>query len=749
MPGPFYARYVPPKASTASSPVATQKASPPPPSSSDPAPAPAVEKREKRSNKRKRADAPNAAGNPDDAALKKHRSVLSKFAKSTKIAERLKAREQPDEESELPEEPELHGKSDNLQAILIPESIPDAPYEPKFSSLPSWLTEPVAAPANATKPFDELNIDPRLVRHLKSKGYNEAFAVQSSVLPLLLPGAPASIADVCVSAATGSGKTLAYLLPMIESIRHRVVTKLRGIVIVPTRELVTQVREAAELCAAGSGLKIGTAMGNHAFSAEQSMLIKKGKKYDPDAWRRLYAKAEDWLLNGWSKDSDHAEDVLDLLPGHVPQYESKVDILICTPGRLVEHVQNTKGFYLDDVDWLVIDEADRLLDQSFQGWAETVMKALEKEKPLEEMSAQERILSSMWYAPRKRHVKKVILSATMTRDLSKLSVLKLRRPTLVVAEGSEGPDGYVAQGEVYDMPPTLDECTIPVGDGSQKPLFLLHLLQNRILWDFEASEGQNREHMGDRAQSESSDSSSDTDSSSGSSDDSSSIISSTPEDLDSDGSESEADPSSDSESSESSESDASTSSIAGQGEVATPAREVSNSTAEAVSNVLIFTHNNENANRLSRLLSLLCPSYKGVIGTLTKSSTTAASRKVLHAFRASKLRILIASDRASRGLDLPNLAHIVNYDIPTSVTSYVHRAGRTARAGAYGVAWTFLTKSEAGWFWNVVARGDGIRRGGKKVNRMKLEDAVTHETREMYERALETLKGEVRGGDAN
>ncbi|KAF9638860.1 hypothetical protein BFW01_g9757 [Lasiodiplodia theobromae] len=724
MPGPFYARYVPPKATTASSPVTPKKASPPPPSSPDLAP----EKREKRSNKRKRIDANDAAGDADDAALKKHRSVLSKFANSTKIAERNQ------------------NCTANLVPLPQPESVPEGPYEPKFSSLPSWLTDPVTAPTNATKPFDELNIDPRLVRHLKSKGYNEAFAVQSAVLPLLLPGAPARVADVCVSAATGSGKTLAYLLPMIENMRHRVVTKLRGIVVVPTRELVSQVREAAELCAVGSGLKIGTAMGNHAFSAEQDMLVKKGKKYDPEAWRKLYAKAEDWLLHGWSQDSDHAEDVLDLLPGHIPQYESKVDILICTPGRLVEHVQNTKGFHLDDVDWLVIDEADRLLDQSFQGWAETVMRALEKEKTIEEMSARERIFSSMWYAPQKRLVKKVILSATMTRDLNKLSALKLRRPTLVIAEGTEGSGGQIAQGEVYDMPSTLDECTIPVGDGSQKPLFLLHLLQTQILWDFEAPAVQNSAQMDDRAESESSDSSSDTDSSSGSSDDSSSV-SSESEDSDSDASESE--DSSDSESSESSESASSASGAIGEETTAAPATETSNIAAEPVSNVLIFTHNNENANRLSRLLSLLCPSYSGVIGTLTKSSTTAASRRILRAFRANKLRILIASDRASRGLDLPNLAHIVNYDIPTSVTSYVHRAGRTARAGAYGVAWTFLTKSEAGWFWNVVARGEGIRRGGRKVNRMKLEDAVTPERTSEYERALEMLKEEVRGGEDN
>lgn len=590
-----------------------------------------------------------------------------------------------------------------------------------------------------------------MVRHLKSKGYNEAFAVQSAVLPLLLPGAPGSVADVCVSAATGSGKTLAYLLPMIEDMRHRIVPKLRGIIVVPTRELVSQVREASELCAVGSGLKIGTATGNHAFSVEQEILVKKGQRYDPEEWSRLNAQAGDRLLNGWSVDDDHSEDVLDLLPGHVPQYESRVDILICTPGRLVEHVQHTKGFRLDDVEWLVIDEADRLLDQSFQGWAETVMKALDKEKPFEQMSAREKILARMWYAPPKRQVRKVILSATMTRDLSKLSALKLQRPTLVVAEGTEGSAGQVGQGEVYDLPSTLDECTIPVGDGSQKPLFLLHLLQTQILWDFQAPESANGGFVGIGGISNAL--SSDTDSSSEASDDSSSVSSdsSGSESSDSDSGEpqvdsSDSESSASSDSSDTSDSESSTSETAKESAVATT-KEAVNGTSEPLSSVLIFTHNNENANRLSRLLSLLNPSYAGIIGTLTKSSTTAASRRILRAFCANKLRILIASDRASRGLDVPNLAHIVNYDIPTSVTSYVHRVGRTARAGAYGVAWTLLTKSEAGWFWNVVARGDGIRRGGRKVQRMKLEDAVTPEKTEEYEDALERLKEEVRGGE--
>ncbi len=296
--------------------------------------------------------------------------------------------------------------------------------------------------------------------------------------------------DICVSAATGSGKTLAYVLPMVESMRQRVVAKLQGLVVVPTRELVAQAREIAELCAVGTGLKIGTAVGNHSFVAEQEMLVKKGRRYDPEKYKILQARAKERILYGAAEQDAYLDDAVDMLPGHVPEYESKVDILISTPGRLVEHIQSTTGFSLDDVRWLVIDEADRLLDQSFQEWVGVVMAALQAEKPYEEMSARDQVLSKMWYPPERRAVRKVILSATMTRDLSKLDTLKLRRPKLVVVEdageslGQESNPQHgpvVTSGATFELPPTLKEWAIPVGDGAHKPLYLLRLLQTRIL----------------------------------------------------------------------------------------------------------------------------------------------------------------------------------------------------------------------------------------------------------------------------
>jgi ATP-dependent RNA helicase DDX51/DBP6 len=111
------------------------------------------------------------------------------------------------------------------------------------------------------------------------------------------------------------------------------------------------------------------------------------------------------------------------------------------------------------------------------------------------------------------------------------------------------------------------------------------------------------------------------------------------------------------------------------------------------------------------------------------------------------LRILVASDLVARGIDLPSLDHVINYDMPTSVASYVHRVGRTARAGRSGKAWTLFTVPEARWFWKEVAEGSIVGRSGK-VERVRIteekEDAFQGKV-DMYEKALQKL-GEEAGG---
>jgi len=68
--------------------------------------------------------------------------------------------------------------------------------------------------------------------------------------------------------------------------------------------------------------------------------------------------------------------------------------------------------------------------------------------------------------------------------------------------------------------------------------------------------------------------------------------------------------------------------------------------------------------------------------------------KVMQAFRDEKVDILVASDLAARGLDVDHITHVINYDLPEDPEIYIHRVGRTARAGRRGVAWTFVTPDQ-------------------------------------------------------
>jgi ATP-dependent RNA helicase RhlE len=106
--------------------------------------------------------------------------------------------------------------------------------------------------------------------------------------------------------------------------------------------------------------------------------------------------------------------------------------------------------------------------------------------------------------------------------------------------------------------------------------------------------------------------------------------------------------------------------------------------------VLVFTRTKRGADRVCRNLV-----QAGIAAVALHGNKAQNARvRALNAFRSGHVRILVATDIAARGIDVPNISHVVNYDLPNEPESYVHRVGRTARAGAGGAALAFCDQNE-------------------------------------------------------
>ncbi|KAK1593676.1 P-loop containing nucleoside triphosphate hydrolase protein [Colletotrichum navitas] len=680
-------------------------------------------KKDKSKKKKGRNDAGSGDGEEDQVDAR-HKAVLAKATKYLKKAAESApagAPEKMDVDEEAAEEVEEHG----LEPLPQPEPASLDTSKPSYETLPHWLAAPIRVAPDTRTPFADIGINPKAARALESKGFSDAFAVQTAAVPLLLPSCKHRQGDLLVAAATGSGKTLAYALPVVRDISQGAVTRLRALVVLPTRELVKQAQEVFELCAGAfdgrdqKRVRIGISIGSQQLRHEQAALVERGERYDPEAYRAARRRElEAWMDVEEPTALAGPEDAAAAgsLPDHVVDYTSKVDVLICTPGRLVEHINLTPGFSLDHVRWLVVDEADKLLAQSFQGWLDVVMPKLRTNK----FSARDFPDSNLSGV-----VRKIVLSATLTRDLSLLSGLQLRRPQLIVLEGSQA-DGSAPIAE-HTLPTLLKESAIRVHDANLKPLYLIdlllggHLMSETATKALSAPAAEHDEDNEDNDDTSSSDASSDTSSDAGS--------------------DSNSDTSSDSDSDSSSDDDDDSDAAAAATPKTKTARTLFTTTA------LIFTKSNESALRLSRLIALLEPSLAPSIATLTSTQKTSDRRRALRAFAGRRLRLLVASDLVARGVDLPLLDNVVNYDLPASAAGYVHRVGRTARAGRAGAAWTLVEDGESGWFWGKIAKpSSGIRRAGR-VDRLRIGDpdagGFGDERVRQYEDALEALGKEA------
>ncbi|KAK9127200.1 hypothetical protein Syun_015997 [Stephania yunnanensis] len=317
-----------------------------------------------------------------------------------------------------------------------------------------WMRSPIDVGVFDECPLSLLPcLHPGLEEALRKMGFNSLFPVQVAVWQETI-GPGAFERDLCINSPTGSGKTLAYALPIVQALSTRNVKCLRALVVLPTRDLALQVKEVFASIAPAVGLTVGLAVGQTSIADEISVLIKKPKLeagvfYDPK--------------------------------GRPAELQTSVDILVATPGRLMDHINTTKGFSLQHLRYLVVDETDRLLREAYQSWLPTVLKITSaKENDFFALNhtfggSTVGCLRTIRKCGIERGYKgksfprlvKIVLSATLTQDPSKLSQLDLHQP-LFLTTGSKR----------YKLPDKLESYNVICESKLNKPLYLASLLQD-------------------------------------------------------------------------------------------------------------------------------------------------------------------------------------------------------------------------------------------------------------------------------
>jgi ATP-dependent RNA helicase RhlE len=225
-------------------------------------------------------------------------------------------------------------------------------------------------------PFSKLNLHPSLLAGIRELGFAKPTPIQAEAIPPALEGK-----DVLACAMTGSGKTVAFLLPILQKLIAKPRGKTRALILTPTRELAAQIVEELNGVAVHTPVTAAPVIGGVGMGPQE-----------------------------------HA-------------FRSGVDVIVATPGRLLDHLKEPYA-KLDHIEFLVLDEADRMLDMGFLPDIRRVLK----------------------YVPAKRQT--MFFSATMPDPILALTREMLHHPVSINLERKAAPAKGITQA-IYPVPQEL------------------------------------------------------------------------------------------------------------------------------------------------------------------------------------------------------------------------------------------------------------------------------------------------------
>lgn len=492
--------------------------------------------------------------------------------------------------------------------------------------------------------FTSLGLSSQLAAHLLKKMEIKApTAIQRKAVQQLC-GADT---DAFIQAETGSGKTLAYLLPIVQRISnlskqmkaegegfHRE-SGLFAIVLAPTRELSKQISTVLEtLLSCCHWIVGGTVIGGEKKQSEKARL-RKG-----------------------------------------------VNILVATPGRLVDHLNNTEVLDVSKVRWLVLDEGDRLMELGFEQDIQKIVSVMN----LRSRKVQEKNVPGL---PAKRTT--VLCSATIKADVEQLRSIALKDPVSIAVDPAEktGKESEVGQQTAFSAPSQLKQ-SYAIVPPKQRLVTLVAVLKQAF-----KRKGSVMKCI---------------------------VFMSCADSVDFHFEALTSDTSKKTNSKEQDENDES------QQELRIPKQARTNHIHQG--NTIAETRTSGTAFPIST--KDLPVNLHRLHGSLQQSTRTST----LKAFSTSTTpSILICTDVASRGLDLPNVDLVLEYDPPFSSDDHVHRIGRTARAGNEGRAMIFLQPGSEEGYTSILKNQNNV--GGRLTR---------HTSDELLRKAFAPASGVVDAG---